>query len=381
MVTTPAGRVPAARASADPYITPADVSRVLRDDSLHLVAQPVVALETGSIAGYELLARLPEYYAAPPDRWFEAARRCGRVVDLTLAVVHRMHELRPTLPPNTFCSINVEPDLLLQPQITEALAAAGSLHRVVVELTEHVSIERNQVRVLSALDDLRELGATIAVDDAGTGYSGLTQLLRIRPEIVKVDRDLVMGLDHDPIRRAMVELVGKLAGQMDAWLLAEGVETADELATLARLQVPLAQGYHLGRPEEPWSTVDSATAARLRHVWDTSETTHDVMRLVRDCRVCLIGDTDLEPDDVVVDELTRPLFVVVEQSQGRATPVPAMTVAPASDPADVLRRAMSRPAHLRFAPVACTDPSGVLLGIIDMAELVESFIDDNPSAS
>ena len=86
----------------------------------------------------------------------------------------------------------------------------------------------------------------IAVDDTGAGYAGLHHLISVRPEIIKLDRTLVAGIDTDRPRRALVEMFGSFANRFDAWVLAEGVETAAELATLRRIGVPLAQGFLLG---------------------------------------------------------------------------------------------------------------------------------------
>ena len=118
--------------------------------------------------------------------------------------------------------------------------------------------------LLLSIARLRNAGAMIALDDAGSGYSGLQQLLALRPEIVKLDRGLVTGVDTDEAKLALVRMLGEVAGQLDAWVLAEGVETEGEFAAFARLGVPLAQGWLFGRPAAPWVDLSEEGRAALR---------------------------------------------------------------------------------------------------------------------
>ncbi len=116
-----------------------------------------------------------------------------------------------------------------------------------LELTEHTQLVGDGAAA-AVLDHVRAAGGLVAMDDAGTGYAGLSTLLSLRPDIVKLDRELITGIDQDPVKRAMVELFGELAGRMDAWILAEGIETLAELDAVIGLGIPLGQGYALARP-------------------------------------------------------------------------------------------------------------------------------------
>ncbi|MEP4651984.1 MAG: EAL domain-containing protein [Ilumatobacter sp.] len=111
---------------------------------------------------------------------------------------------------------------------------------------------------------LRRSGALIAIDDAGAGHSGLQQILQLRPSIVKLDRSIIEGVDRDESKVAMVEMLGVFANRVDAWLLAEGVETGAEARRLFDLGVPLVQGYFFGRPSDPWSPISDEPVHDLR---------------------------------------------------------------------------------------------------------------------
>jgi EAL domain-containing protein (putative c-di-GMP-specific phosphodiesterase class I) len=117
---------------------------------------------------------------------------------------------------------------------------------VVLEVTEHVEIE-DYPRLLSALDRVRG-HAMLAVDDAGAGYAGLRHILELRPHYVKLDISLVRNIDTDPARQAMVTGMAYFAATAGCSLIAEGIETANEMTALRLLDVQYGQGFFLARP-------------------------------------------------------------------------------------------------------------------------------------
>lgn len=252
------------------------VRRVIAEpERITLVFQPIVDLAGGSVAGYEALARFPPERSlstvgaddgtvdGPPDRWFAVADKLGVGAELEACVVRAVLAVRGSLPAGRFVTVNVSPHLLHQPPLTNAFAAAGSLAGVVIELTEHLPVDDLQ-RLDEVLSRLRAAGAAIALDDAGSGYSGLQQLALVRPDIVKLDRSLVEFADRDEAKLALAELLGIYAGRLDACLLVEGVERLEELAAFLRLGVPLAQGWLFGAGTTGWSELSPAVAQQIR---------------------------------------------------------------------------------------------------------------------
>ena len=110
--------------------------------------------------------------------------------------------------------------------------------------------------------ELRNRGARIAIDDAGAGYAGLKQMMRVRPDIVKLDRDLIRRIHADPARMALVESFVRFARRIGAIVCAEGIESLDDLSVLSDLDVQWGQGFALGRPAAPWA-LPSPAAARV----------------------------------------------------------------------------------------------------------------------
>ena len=250
------------------------LSMLERDDGLTVVFQPIVSLSTGKILGYEALARFHHESKRGPDVWFAQAHRCGLGAQLEAKAV-KTALLFPGRPSSTWLSLNLSPNALQSEALDEVLPQ--NLDGIVIELTEHEQIWDDEA-LQKRLDGLRSRGAKIAVDDAGAGYAGLQQVMRIQPDVIKLDRSLIRGVDDDIAKAALVDSIVRFARRSGATVCGEGIETEEELRALADLDVSCGQGYLLARPGAPWPTVlawverDAAAAhtapARLGHPQD-----------------------------------------------------------------------------------------------------------------
>ncbi len=228
-----------------------------KEDAIVPVFQPVLELATGRVAGYEALARMPEGPFRPPDQWFNQAHRAGLGPALEAAALRaalRAHDR----PERTFLALNVSPGALLTQEVRTTLPE--NLEGIVIELTEH-ELFSTDLALDRELDRLRARGARIALDDAGNGYAGLQQIIRIAPDILKLDRSLVDGVHEDPHRFALLEALISFASTTRAAVCAEGVETLEDLAVLASMDVTYAQGWALARPDAPWAALAPQAAA------------------------------------------------------------------------------------------------------------------------
>jgi EAL domain-containing protein (putative c-di-GMP-specific phosphodiesterase class I)/FixJ family two-component response regulator len=223
------------------------IEKVIRDAEIQMVYQPVLDLAAGHLVGVEALARFAAGPSRGPDRWFAEAEGVGLGVDLELCAVSAALPSVRRLPRSTFLAVNVAPATLLSPQLNE-LVGPDVAPRLVIELTEHVPVEDYET-VNAAAEMFRQRGVRIAIDDTGAGYAGFRHLISLKPDIVKLDVSLTRGIDHDPGRRALASALVQFTQDTGARLIAEGIETSDELDTLNRLRVNWAQGFHLGRPE------------------------------------------------------------------------------------------------------------------------------------
>jgi EAL domain-containing protein (putative c-di-GMP-specific phosphodiesterase class I)/DNA-binding NarL/FixJ family response regulator len=224
----------------------ARIRAVLEDRSIAQVFQPIQDLATGDAVGYEALSRFPNPSLSGPERWFADAFTVGLGVELEwLAATTGLAYLQ-SVPPPLFVAVNLSPasvlrlaeDQLCQPQLWP---------RIVIELTEHVYVE--DYRALHrAMAMARSHGARLAVDDLGSGYAGFRHLLRLEPDIIKLDVSLVAGIDRNTGQKALTRALLGFANEVGAQVIAEGIEQPDELTALRDLGVPWGQGYLLGRP-------------------------------------------------------------------------------------------------------------------------------------
>ena len=219
------------------------IQRVLGRGELMPVFQPVVELASGALVGYEALTRFTD--GTPPDRMLAEAHSVGLGVALEVACLSAAIQAARALPPQAWLSLNVSPELILQPDTLPGLLA-GHARRFVLEITEHAEIDEYEpIRRAVAM-----LGPTIslAVDDAGAGFASLRHVVELAPRFVKIDISLVRGVDRDLTRQAMVAGLRHFAGRVGCEVIAEGIEGHAELQMLRELDIPLGQGYLLGRP-------------------------------------------------------------------------------------------------------------------------------------
>ena len=213
-----------------------------------MVFQPIVHLMRGRTTGYEALARFDSDPPLPPNHWFDAADEVELGARLeALAIGNALRRL-PELSPGTRMSVNTSALHLASAEVQDALGRCD-LSRVVVELTEYER-DIDTESVLASLERLRRGGAKIALDDVGSGYAGLERVVRLGPDRIKLDRSLVAGIDRHLAQRAMVAATVSYARQVGAEIVAEGIETVEELVALRELDVELGQGYLLARPAE-----------------------------------------------------------------------------------------------------------------------------------
>jgi len=229
----------------------AEVRDVIAARAFTPVFQPIIHLATRKIVGFEALTRFSD--GTRPDLRFLAADKVGMMVELEMACLNAQVDQARFLPPGTFVSLNVSPALAIR--VMPVLDVVCAVDRpVVLEITEHAEIE-DYSKLMAALGQVRS-HAMLAVDDAGAGYAGLHHILQLQPQYVKLDISLVRNVDSDPARQAMVTGMAHFAESVGCALIAEGIETENELTALRLLNIEYGQGYYLARPApiEAWAS-------------------------------------------------------------------------------------------------------------------------------
>ncbi len=233
-------------AAAEIEARAARITRAVSGRGWHLVYQPIVELETRTVVGFEALTRFTMPPERPPDAWFKEAAAVGLGVELELVVVESALRSLRRLPVDTYLSLNVSHRAALSQELVTLLRPRDP-ERIVVEITEHERVDDYE-DLGTALGLLRKLGVRVAIDDAGAGFASLRHILDIRPDVIKLDVGLTRGIDVDAGRRALAAALISFGDQMGVQIVAEGIETTEELEILRGLGARYGQGYYLGRP-------------------------------------------------------------------------------------------------------------------------------------
>ena len=252
-----------------------DLRRALSDGELELHYQPVVRTGDQSVVGVEALVRWrhPVRGLVSPAEFIPLAEETGLILPLGRFVLEeacrQVGDWRRTHPElqGLVVSVNLSPRQFRQAdldrQVADALERTGlDAASLCLEVTEGVMVDDVEAAT-STLNRLRALGVAISVDDFGTGYSSLSYLKRFPIDYVKIDRSFVAGLE-EKVDSEIVRSVIRLGAAIGIDVVAEGVETEEQLARLAALGCPLVQGYHVARPQPPAQTEEFIVASLHR---------------------------------------------------------------------------------------------------------------------
>ncbi|MDH5420284.1 MAG: EAL domain-containing protein [Acidimicrobiia bacterium] len=231
-----------------PELTTA-IRAAIRGSGLDMQFQPIFQLGNWLVGdrrpvGYEALSRFES--DVPTDAWFRAADQLGLGVELELAAVSAAVRRLDDVPAGRYITVNVSPKVVESLPFS-AIVKRLTSGRVRLEISEEALIEDYE-RFRSTIAELRRRGLRVAIDDVGAGMASLKHLVLIPHDSIKLDLDVVRGVDHDRNRQAMVSALVALSKATGTQVVAEGIETMSELVSLAELGVAYGQGYFLGRP-------------------------------------------------------------------------------------------------------------------------------------
>jgi len=237
-----------------------ELRRAIEQDQLSLAFQPLIHLQTGTVSGFEALARWdhPDQGQISPAEFISVAEESGLIVPLgrwaldatarTLAEWDRQHGGQLPL---KIC-VNVSPVQLARDSVDAAVKSTLDHNhiggqRLTLELTES-SIVADPERANRVLNALHDLGCRVAMDDFGTGYSSLAYLQKLPIDILKIDRSFVTNMHENSDSVAIIRAILSLARTLGMSTVAEGIETADAERTLVNLGCDTGQGYFFARP-------------------------------------------------------------------------------------------------------------------------------------
>lgn len=221
---------------------------------MYMVFQPIFDLRRKKIFAYEALMRSREPEMQSPLAILDAARRLERYPELGRKVRALVADSVGRAPADALLFVNLHSSDLVDATLYDADAPLGRhAARVVLEVTERTSLDAIKEPKQRARE-LRSIGYRLAIDDLGAGYAGLTSFALLEPEIVKLDMTLVRAVDTSPVKRRLIESMVSLSRSLSMQVVAEGIETSDELTVIRELGCDFGQGYCLGKPAPEFAT-------------------------------------------------------------------------------------------------------------------------------
>ncbi len=243
------------------------LKEVLGARLIHAVYQPILDILQKKVIGYEALSRPSGGHFENIEQIFKAAYEAHSVWPLERLCRERAMESLPPFQDGELLFLNVEPDTIYDPQFrserTLQMLQEASLtpEKVVLEMTEHSAV-RDFTAFRQTLNYFRSQGFRFAIDDMGSGYSGLVSVAEIHPDFVKIDMSLIRDLHIRPLKRELVDTMNRFSRKAGIQVVAEGIETVEELDALREIGVTFGQGFLFARPASPPALPDISVLER-----------------------------------------------------------------------------------------------------------------------
>ena len=248
---------------------------IIENKYIRTVFQPIISLRDGSVLGHEALSRITiECEIKDPDMLFKAAGVYNRVWELeqlcrTKALETAYLFMIPPYSKKLF--VNVNPDVMHDEQLKKGFTKAFlekyeiEPRNIIFEITER-NIVTDMTAFKATINHYKTQDYQIAIDDTGAGYSGLNLISDINPNYIKIDMNLIRNIDKDSLKYALVKGLVEFSRISNVFLIAEGIETYQELETIVNLGVQYGQGYFIQRPISEVSEIDTTVLNALKEI-------------------------------------------------------------------------------------------------------------------
>lgn len=239
-----------------------ELERIIKKKDISTVYQPIVSLIDAEIIGYEALSRAPiDSSFEDTDKLFRVAQKYNKTWKLEQICRIKAIERASNLDKNKFLFLNVDPRIIRDEKFKRGFTKEFlnkhnmSPDSIIFEITERTCIN-DYVSFKKAIKHYVDQGYKIAIDDTGSGYSGLKLLNETKPHYMKIDMELIRGINEDKFKQSLLSCFVKLSEATNMKLIAEGIETKEELITLINLGVYAGQGYYIGKPKSAFTDID-----------------------------------------------------------------------------------------------------------------------------
>lgn len=261
-----------------------DFADIVKNQRIKAVYQPIVSLRDGKVIGYEALSRIVDpKEITDTEELFVLAGMYGKIWELEqlcrIKILENYSKFKNAN--NTKIFLNVNPRVIYEKDFHAGFTKGTldkygiSLENVIYEVTERNSTD-NLKGFKEVIKHYKDQGYKIAIDDAGSCYSGLNLICDLAPHYVKLDMTLIRGINDDYIKKAMVRSLAEFADLTGSQLIAEGIENEDELITLLKLGVHNGQGYFLARPNEELKEINDEATDLIRKFWKKKQKKYEL---------------------------------------------------------------------------------------------------------
>lgn len=238
-----------------------DFFEIIKTEAIRTVFQPIVDLSTGDIFAYEALSRITLTTSKLSiDQLFCIADHLEQVWNLEKLCRSKALAALEHKPKFVKAFVNVDANVIMDSEFVEGFTKEYlkrynlSTNDVVFEITERTSVEQEAL-FKQSVEHYKKQGFQIAIDDAGSGYSNLNRISVVEPKYIKIDQQLIRGINENQTKKSMVAIIAKYSEEMNYTVIAEGIETEEELKTVIQMGIKYGQGYFLCRPESKFQTI------------------------------------------------------------------------------------------------------------------------------
>lgn len=231
-----------------------ELEKIIKNKLIYPVFQPIVELKTGKIVAYEALSRIAGDSTMNIGELFELACRTNRVWELEAVCRRKALKQAADLPEGTKLFLNVDPNVILDPKMQSGATSyllkkhGVDSSAIVFEVTERTPIKSERV-FTDTVRHYREEKFQIAIDDFGAEFAGVNRVCLLRPEYIKLDMAIIRHIDENALERSFVRHFSRFCQENGIKLVAEGIETEEELVVLTDMGVGYGQGFYLYKPE------------------------------------------------------------------------------------------------------------------------------------
>ncbi|AOY77475.1 EAL domain-containing protein [Clostridium formicaceticum] len=275
---------------------------ILKKQEITTYFQPIISLKDGGVLGYEALSRGPaNSHFHYPDELFHYAKKVNKVWELDLLCRLKAIEKAKETISDKLLFINIDSDIIKDIKFKKGFTKEFLRHHnidtnhIIFELTEHTAVSDyktfNQI-----IENYRHQGYRIAIDDAGDGYSGLRLMTEIRPNFIKIDMALIRDIDKDMMKKELLKSFQQFSHITNIQVIAEGIETSEELKTLIEIGIPYGQGYYIQRPSEGFVAISPKLMEEIQRL---NQQNKKIQRLPTTLTIGMLQrrDSPLQQDD------------------------------------------------------------------------------------